>query len=833
MRSRPMRRPRYISLNVKLCLAIIPLMLVFMAFNFGIILKHQETILQEETEKRALSLATGLSILSAEAFKTFSDYLLQQNVDQFSRLKDVVAASIVDQQGRILAHTDARQRSAQDTDSATLAAIQTKTQQVKLARDQLEVWKPIMIEDRCLGAVRITLSLQGMMDALASSQRYLEGLTLLLLAGSVIFVGFLARWFTEPLLRLARVSRDLARGDLSSRAVTVQLDEVGLLGAALNHMADRVETLIDKEKEAHDKLQFRVATLLAFTNRVIGGDFSLEATPGEQDEMGQLTTEVNEMVRHLRILLEDERSMRETVERARHELEEANEKLKELDQLKSEFLNTVSHELRTPLTSIKAFAEILLDNEGEDMETQMEFLGIINKESDRLTRLINNLLDLSRIEAGRMNWAFEPVDLREITEVACTSLKVSADKKGVHFDVEIPDVLPTVGDYDKLVQVITNLVGNAIKFTPEGGRIVVKAGIVNGLYEIMVQDSGMGIAPEHHAQIFEKFGQVDTGETREIKGSGLGLPIARSIVVAHGGTLTVESEKGEGSRFYVRMPIEVEAMSEESRTAPEAEEPQASLITKLARPVDGEGPRTVMVVDDEMHIRRFLRHLLEAEGFKVLEARTGRDAIALAREQVPDVMLLDLMLPDINGFDVLKEIKEQEETRNVSVIMLSIIQDREKGYRLGASDYLSKPIDREKLLDRIARYVGGRPASDLLVVEDDDSVLKAIRVMLESHGYKVRTSPNGEGALVEVAAQAPDLILLDLMLPGLTGHDVLQELKRKDETAEIPVIVLTAAGPDERTKALGMGADHVMTKPFTENELARLVRELLAEETAR
>jgi len=829
-----MRRPRYISLNVKLCLAIIPLMLVFMAFNFGIILKHQETILQEETEKRALSLATGLSILSAEAFKTFSDYLLQQNVDQFSRLKDVLAASIVDQQGRVLAHTDARQRSAQDTDSQTLAAIQTRTQQVKLSREQsqLEVWKPIMIDDRCLGAVRITLSLQGMMDALASSQRYLEGLTLLLLAGSVIFVGFLARWFTEPLLRLARVSRDLARGDLSSRAVTVQLDEVGLLGAALNHMADRVETLIDKEKEAHDKLQFRVATLLAFTNRVIGGDFSLEATPGEQDEMGQLTTEVNEMVRHLRILLEDERSMRETVERARHELEEANEKLKELDQLKSEFLNTVSHELRTPLTSIKAFAEILLDNEGEDMDTQMEFLGIINKESDRLTRLINNLLDLSRIEAGRMNWAFEPVDLREITEVACTSLKVSADKKGVEFEVDIPDVLPTVGDYDKLVQVITNLVGNAIKFTPEGGRIVVKAGIVNGLYEIMVQDSGMGIAPEHHAQIFEKFGQVDTGETREIKGSGLGLPIARSIVVAHGGTLTVESEKGEGSRFYVRMPSEVEAMSEESRTAVEPEE-AATLVTKLARPLESDGPRTVMVVDDEVHIRRFLRHLLEAEGFKVLEARTGRDAIALAREEVPDVMLLDLMLPDINGFDVLKEIKEDEATKKVSVIMLSIIQDREKGYRLGASDYLSKPIDREKLLDRIARYVGGRPCSDLLVVEDDDSVLKAIRVMLEAHGYKVRTSANGEAALVEVAAQAPDLILLDLMLPGLTGHDVLQELKRKDETAEIPVIVLTAAGPDERTRALGMGADHVMTKPFTENELARLVRELLAEATAK
>ncbi len=832
-----MRQPRYISLNVKLCVAIIPLMLVFMAFNFGIILKHQETILQEETEKRALSLATGLSILSAEAFKTFSDYLLQQNVDQFSRLKDVLAASIVDQQGRVLAHTDARQRSAQDTDSETMAAIQTKTQQLKLSRSEgrLEVWKPIMIEERCLGAVRITLSLQGMMDALASSQRYLEGLTLLLLAGSVIFVGFLARWFSEPLLRLARVSRDLARGDLSSRAVTVQLDEVGLLGAALNHMADRVETLIEKEKEAHDKLQFRVATLLAFTNRVIGGDFSLEATPGEQDEMGQLTTEVNEMVRHLRILLEDERSMRETVERARHELEEANEKLKELDQLKSEFLNTVSHELRTPLTSIKAFAEILLDNEGEDMETQMEFLAIINKESDRLTRLINNLLDLSRIEAGRMNWAFEPVDLREITEVACTSLKVSSDKKGVLFDVDIPDVLPTIGDYDKLVQVITNLVGNAIKFTHEGGRIVVKAGIVNGQYEIMVQDSGMGIAPEYHAQIFEKFGQVDTGETREIKGSGLGLPIARSIVQAHNGTLTVESEKGEGSRFYVRMPIEVEAMSEEARAAapPEAEENVQQLVTKLARPIEDGKQRKVLVVDDEMNIRRFLRHLLEAEGFTVFEARTGNEAIAAAKEHHPDVMLLDLMLPDINGLDVLKAVKEQEETKDVSVIILSIIQDREKGYRLGASDFLSKPIDREKLLDRIARYVGGRPSSDLLVVEDDDSVLKAIRVMLEAQGYKVRTSVDGEAALVEVAHQVPDLILLDLMLPGLTGHEVLQELKRKDETAEIPVIVLTAAGPDERTRALGMGADHVMTKPFTENELARLVRELLAEATAK
>ena len=491
--------------------------------------------------------------------------------------------------------------------------------------------------------------------------------------------------------------------------------------------------------------------------------------------------------------------------------------------MKSEFLNTVSHELRTPLTSIKAFAEILLDNVGEDVETQTEFLEIINKESDRLTRLINNLLDLSRIEAGRMKWDSEQLDLHEIAESALNALRGSAEKKGLIVEADLEEDLPTVGDKDKLIQVVTNLLGNAIKFTSEGGKIVVRAHRKDLLTaRIEVADSGVGIAPEFHESIFEKFSQVDSSETRDIKGSGLGLPIARSISEHHGGKLFVESEAGVGSTFIVELPLHVEE-----------EAPPESQETKKPVPVDLTPGQTVLVVDDEPSIRRFLRHILEAEGFLVIESRSGEDAVAIARRELPALVLLDLVLPDIDGFEVLSRLKDKVETENIPVIILSIIEDEERCFRLGASDYLPKPINRERLVDRVTSLIaiGKREDRDgpyrILAVDDDDSVLKALSTILKNHGFEVEIARNGKDGLEKAQANPPDLVILDLMMPIMTGHEVLLALKQNSNTAEIPVMILTAAEPDERIRALQGGAESLMTKPFTEKELAKLVRESL------
>ena len=591
-------------------------------------------------------------------------------------------------------------------------------------------------------------------------------------------------------------------------------------------MATRLQTMLEREKTARQQLQMRVHNLLEFAGRVQAGDLTGEAPAGENDEMGQLTMAVNEMVRHLRIILEEERSMRDNLEKSRAELEAANDKLKELDVMKSDFLNTVSHELRTPLTSIKAFAEILLDNVGEDVETQTEFLEIINKESDRLTRLINNLLDLSRIEAGRMKWEREQVDLHEVATCALRALRGAAEKKGLVLENDLEEDLPTVGDNDKLIQIITNLLGNAIKFTSEGGTVRVTAHRKDLLTaRIEVKDSGVGIDPEFHESIFEKFSQVDSSETRDIKGSGLGLPIARSITEHHGGTLFVESEAGKGSTFIVELPLHLE--KDESEDGDDEAQPTAL----LQRPL--EPGQTVLIVDDEPSIRRFLRHILEAEGFLVIESRSGEDAVAIAFREKPSLVLLDLVLPDIDGFEVLSRLKEKEDTKDIPVIILSIIEDGDRCFRLGASDYLPKPINRERLVGRVTSLIAaGKPLGSegpyrVLAVDDDDSVLKALSTILQNHGFEVDIARNGKDGLTLAIASPPDLVILDLMMPIMTGHEVLLALKQNSSTAEIPVMILTAAEPDERIRALQGGAESLMTKPFSEKELAKLVRDSL------
>ncbi|MBT9582054.1 response regulator [bacterium] len=818
-----MRGSQFISINIKLALAIVPLILVFMGFNFVVILDHERYILQRQTEKRAVSLAQTLSILSADALRTFSEYQLQQNVVQFAKDSDIVSVAILDNQGRIIAHNAASERGKKvDSRNASqaLASDHDETFYFKETRRRiLEIFYPIRIDQKRHGTVQILLSMDGLDRALSRSQRYLTGLTLVLLSGAVVFVGFLARWFSQPLLTLAHVARKLSRGELQTRAEVSAFDEVGLMGTALNHMASRLEGMIEREKAARHELQQRVSSLLEFTDRVVAGDLKGQAEAGQDDEMGRLTLAVNEMVRHLRIILEDERSVRENLERSRAELEDANEKLKELDRMKSEFLNTVSHELRTPLTAIKAFAEILLDNEGEDLDTQMEFLGIINKEADRLTRLINNLLDLSRIEAGRMNWHFEPSDLEELVSNAYQTLRPAAEKKEVKYVVEhLNEGLPVHCDYDKMQQVFTNLVGNALKFTPSGGTVSLTTRRVGDKAEVVVADSGMGIAPEFHAKIFEKFGQVDTSETREIKGSGLGLPIARSIVEAHRGTLTVDSEAGKGARFIVRLPLfGVEVGSLVHRSA----DPEASY----------DGPRihqnfhrTVLIVDDEPSIRRFLRHLLEQEGYDVLEAGSGQEALTRCQREQPDLVLLDLRLPDMTGFEILSELKRNEETTEIPVVILSIVQDREEGFRLGASDYLTKPVDRDRLMERIQRLIGTQGSLNILVVEDDPSVQRALQAILENHHYQVKAVFSAEDALETLKEWRPALILLDLMLPGLSGNDFLKELKQHTDLAQLPVVVLTAADSDSRSEAKLLGAHSVVGKPFIENELTGLIR---------
>jgi len=515
----------------------------------------------------------------------------------------------------------------------------------------------------------------------------------------------------------------------------------------------------------------------------------------------------------------------EALEQKMEELQAAHEELKELDQMNDSFLSTVSHELRTPLTSIKSFAEILLSYEDEDKETQREFLTIINDESDRLTRLINDFLDLSRIEAGRMQWETVKLAIPEVIEISINATHALFAQKDLRVDVDLePDLPPISADKDRLVQVVTNLLSNAIKFTPEGGEIRVRAQIfkdgeaegVSDMIRVGVSDTGIGIAREDLEKVFEKFKQVGDTLTDRPKGTGLGLPICKELVEYHGGRIWAESEPGKGSTFYFTLPV----MEKIEVEVAEVKEEKAK--------VPLGGGKTIMVVDDEANIRRFLSHKLTNRGYRVFEGSGGKEAIDLAREHHPDLITLDVIMPDIDGFDVTAVLKSDPDTKDIPILILSVVEDKEKAFKLGANDYVTKPFDSEMLMSKIARLLS-EGKKKVLVADDDKSLVKAVKFELEKRGFSVYVAYNGEEALKVIESNRPDLVVLDVVMPEMDGYEVMRVLKGDPETADIPIVVLTGVEINGgRVKALSLGATEYATKSGGLTKLFEDIEDILS-----
>jgi len=516
----------------------------------------------------------------------------------------------------------------------------------------------------------------------------------------------------------------------------------------------------------------------------------------------------------------------EVLKQKMEELRVTYEKLKELDQLKDGFLSTVSHELRTPLTSIKSFSEILLSYD-EDRETQKEFLTIIKEESDRLTRLINDFLDLSKIESGRMQWETVELSLSEVIQTAINATQALAAKTNLKVKAEVSPRLPTVMcDKDRLVQVLTNLLSNAIKFTPEGGKIGVKAQLKrskskgkSNMVMVSVSDSGIGIAPQDHEAIFEKFKQVGDTLTDKPKGTGLGLPICKEIIEHYGGKIWVESELGRGSTFFFTLP----AVREAGAKAAKAEAEPAEVAIK--------GDKTILVVDDEANIRRFLRHELTKRGYRVLQASGGEEAIAMARKHHPDLITLDVLMGDINGFDVTAVLKNDPETKDIPILIVSVVEDKKKAYKLGVNDYVTKPFKIETLMSKISQLLRDAEKK-ILVVDDDKSLVKSLKYQLEKRGFSTYVAYDGKQAIKKVESHPPDLILLDIMMPEMDGYEVMKALKRQADTAKIPIVVMTGVEIDgSRVKALSVGATEYFTKSGGFSQMFQAIEAILGRQS--
>jgi len=395
---------------------------------------------------------------------------------------------------------------------------------------------------------------------------------------------------------------------------------------------------------------------------------------------------------------------------------------KEIDRLKTEFVSLVSHELRTPLSSIKAYAEILLKNPEREKDQQVEFLNIINEETDRLTRLINDILNITKIEERRIDLQREAIEIREIIHKSISALRSYAIQRNIKMRMDVQKDIPRIwGHDDTLTQVLANLLNNAVKYTPGGGKIHVSARHLQqdsrdrGEVEVRVKDTGVGIPSEHLERVFDRFYRIERPFVGDDTGTGLGLYFCKYIIERHGGRIWAESEEGKGTTFVFSLP----AGGEGERRPDPLDDNQPEQLVHYPKHLRRK--TSVLVVDDEKRIRDFLRHHLQEEGFTVYEAENGSNALELAKDRRPNLILLDAVMPGMDGYEVLETLKADESIRDLPVIVLSGSEDSRAATALGATSYLVKPVERKTLIRAVEEALGrsitnkkGRAGSEAL-----------------------------------------------------------------------------------------------------------------------
>jgi PAS domain S-box-containing protein len=450
---------------------------------------------------------------------------------------------------------------------------------------------------------------------------------------------------------------------------------------------------------------------------------------------------------------------------------------KEIDKMKTDFISTVSHELRTPLTSVLGFASIIkekletdvfpiLSTEDRKLQKTIKRVGdnlnIIVSEAERLTSLINDVLDIAKMEAGKVEWQMQPLNPSELVDWATKSTAGLFETNGLELVSEIEPGLPQiVGDRNRLLQVLINLISNAVKFT-ESGCVTCRVKLEFDGVCISVIDTGIGIAPEDQPKVFEKFRQVGDTLTDKPKGTGLGLPICKQIIDHHGGRIWVESEPGNGSIFSFIIPTYASDRIEAANLNLDTLVKQLKEHVITTNTALNQNRKTILVVDDDANIRELLRQQLEKEGYNVRQAKDGVDAIHQIKTARPDLILLDVMMPQINGFDVAAVLKNDPHTADIPIIILSIIENKERGYHIGIDRYLTKPINTEKLLNEIGSLLSqGTSSKKVLVVDKNASALKTLSDVLQTQGYSVISASNPQECIHQALSTKPDMIIID------------------------------------------------------------------------
>ncbi len=532
-----------------------------------------------------------------------------------------------------------------------------------------------------------------------------------------------------------------------------------------------------------------IKELLEFTKKM---NITLEQKSEELNERNERLTDLNkeleEQTAELNTQSEELRAQKDELEEQRNQVEEA-------DRLKSEFLSNMSHELRTPLNSVLALSQLMIaKGTGNDVLKEKEYLQVIERNGRHLLSLINDILDLSKIEAGRMDIFAGEFSPNQVVESVLEITTPLANEKGLSIHVQLEENIIIRSDEAKIRQILLNLISNAIKFTDQG-KIDIRVFKSNGTVSFSVSDTGIGIRTSYIPYIFSEFRQADGSTTRRHQGTGLGLAISKKLSNLLGGDIRVESTEGVGSTFILEIPVgkkdNIGLLS--SQLSPSDSKinmvrPLPMAMSEFNKPKQN----TVLVIDDDIQVCSILKEYLTQSGYEVAIAHHGKAGLELARQIKPFAITLDIIMPEMDGWEVIRELKSSSDTAHIPVIMVSVSNDRETGVALGATGYVLKPIDQNALFKEIKKIEGFKKIQEILIVDDDVFIQGHLKEFFEEKGYKTRLSSNGKDALKKILDHPPDVVILDLMMPEVDGFSVLDQLRKNASTAHLPVIILSA-----------------------------------------
>jgi len=521
------------------------------------------------------------------------------------------------------------------------------------------------------------------------------------------------------------------------------------------------------------------------------------------------------------------------IARRNEELNSKNAELEKAYRVKSDFLSSMSHELRTPLNSIIGFSSVLLGPTGDPLTPDQRMaLGKVLKNGQHLLQLINDILDLSKLESGRMSLSVESDDVTSVVSSCTMIVEQLIRQKGLQLTQDIQPNLPTLmTDIVKIRQIIVNLLSNAAKFT-EKGEINIKVRENNGMVSFAVKDSGIGIEKKNFNLVFEEFQQVDNSSTRKYKGTGLGLPIARKLARLLGGDLVVDSEYGKGSTFTLTIPPSVPQQTQEGgqKVEPKKVQPPQPVPPRPVTKGNGAPSQGVQIlcIDDDPDVIEILRKYLVPEGYSVVGALSGDEGIETAAKIKPALITLDIMMPKKDGWQVLRELKSNSATKDIPVVIHSVVDNKPLAVSLGAADVITKPTEPKRLLTLVKQYCR---TSDqfILIVDDHEDFALAFKALLSQDGFNVKVATGGREALEVLKSSTPALILLDLIMPGMDGFEVVQQLQENVKWRNIPVVILSGKElTEEDQKRLDSHITQFLKKDtFSTSEISKTIKRIL------